>query len=82
LPSTDVARLGFEVEESVKESQMVSLLVVARPQLLPGVNWIDLCLRIGIDPGKLARASEESLITQILDSTSFNETVSRHSFHI
>jgi hypothetical protein len=82
LPSTDVARLGVEVEESVKESQMVSLLVLARPQLLPGVNWIDLCLRIGIDPGKLARASEESLITQILDSTSFNETVSRHSFHI
>ena len=82
LPTTDITRLGTEVKESVRENQMISLLVLARPQLLPGLNWIDLCLRIEIDPGKLAKTSEESLIKQILDSTSFMETVTSHPYFI
>ena len=75
LPSADVTRLGGEVVESVKQSQMISMLVLARPQLLPRVNWIDLSLRIKIDPGNLVRTSGDSLITEILESTSFKETV-------
>jgi hypothetical protein len=59
---------------------MVSLLVIARPELLPKVTWIDMCLRVQLDPGELARMSGDSLIQQIIDKTSFDEAVSSLSF--
>jgi Generalcontrol nonderepressible 1 (Gcn1) N-terminal len=82
LPSADIARLGAEVEESVRQNQMISMLVLARPQLLPRVNWIDLSLRIEVDPGNLARTFEGALVKQILDSTDFKETVTNHIYSI
>ena len=75
LPSTEAARLGGEVNESTRKDQMISMLVLSRPELLPRVNWIELCLRVEVDPGDLARVSEDLLIQQILDITTFNEKV-------
>jgi hypothetical protein len=54
---------------------MMSLLVLARQELLPRVSWIDLCLTVEVDPGDLARSSGESLLQQIIDCTTFNNTV-------
>jgi hypothetical protein len=45
---------------------------------LPRVSWIELCLRVQVDPGNLARESGELLIQQIFHSTSFDEKVSDH----
>lgn len=78
LPSSEINRLGGEVDESVRKAQMVSMLVLSRPELLPRVNWIDLSLRIEVDPGNLARTSGEPLIQRILDSTSFKDAVINH----
>ena len=75
LPCTEIARLGGEVDESVRKEQMVLMLVLSRPELLPRVNWIDLCLRVEVDPGELARQSGHYLIQQILEITAFNEKV-------
>lgn len=82
LPSAEITRLGGEVKESIRQDQMISMLVLARPRLLPQVNWIDLSLRIEIDPGNLARTSGDSLIQQILDRTEFEETVTDHLYFI
>jgi hypothetical protein len=82
LSSADIARFGGEVSESARKNQMVSMLVLARPDLLPRLNWIDLSLRIEVDPGDLARTCGESLIKQILDSTNFKETVTSHTYLI
>jgi hypothetical protein len=72
----EVTRLGGLVDEATRENQMVSLLVIARPELLPKVTWIDMCLRVQVDPGELARVSGDSLVQQIVDRTSFDESVS------
>jgi hypothetical protein len=76
LRSAEIARMGGEVIESVRQEQMISMLVLSRPELLPRVNWIDLCLRVEVDPGDLTRVSGDSLMQQILDLTTFNENVS------
>jgi hypothetical protein len=80
LPPSDVERMGGSISESVRKEQMISLLVLGRPELLPRIVWIDLCLRIGVDPGALANESADELIQQILDFTSFTETVCKISY--
>jgi hypothetical protein len=76
LPA-EAIRLGSAIDTSAREQQMVSMLVIARPELLPRVNWIDLCLRVEVDPGELARRYADALIEQILKVTSLDQTVSR-----
>jgi hypothetical protein len=78
LPPASTAQFGGEVSESIRKNQMISMLVISRPELLPRVSWIELCLRVQVDPGNLARESGELLIQQIFHSTSFDEKVSDH----
>lgn len=75
LPQATLTRLGHQVDESVRKQQMVSLLVLSRPELLPQVSWIDLCLRVGVDPGELAKTSSDALMQQISKYTEFSEIV-------
>ena len=37
---------------------------------------LNLCLRVEVDPGDLARKYTDALLEQILDITNFHETVS------
>ena len=37
------------------QTQLISMLVLCRPEILPRVHWIDTCLRVGQDPGTIAR---------------------------
>lgn len=76
LLQVEETQLGGSVDEATRRDQMVSLLIIARPELLPKVSWIDMCLRVRIDPGELARLSGNSLVQQIVDRTSFDEAVS------
>jgi hypothetical protein len=76
LPPAEATRLGAGVDVSSREQQMVSMLVIARPEMLPHVSWIDLCLRVEVDPGDLARKHRDALVDQILQVTEFNEAVS------
>ena len=57
------------------EEQACSLLVMARSELIPRSSWIDLCLRMGLDPGALARKYEESLLREIGSRTSPDQKV-------
>ena len=36
-------------------NQLINVLVLCRPELLPRANWIDVCLRVGQDPGLIAQ---------------------------
>jgi hypothetical protein len=40
------------------------------------VTWIDMCLRVQVDPGELARVFGDFLVQQIIDKTNFDESVS------
>lgn len=75
LSAAEMTKLGCEVDIAVRRQQMIALLVLSRPELIPRVNWIELCLRVQVDPGELARSSGDALMQQILDSTSFSESV-------
>ncbi|PBP19360.1 50S ribosomal protein L19e [Diplocarpon rosae] len=76
LSAAEMIELDTQVEPEVRKQQMISLLVLSRPELVPQVSWIELCLRVAVDPGELARESGMSLVQQILDCTSFSESES------
>ncbi|PSN61367.1 translational activator [Corynespora cassiicola Philippines] len=55
LPPESVSRLGGSIDPEVLHQQCLKLLVIARPEIIPRISWIDLCLRVGVDPGQLVR---------------------------
>ncbi|KAL2265030.1 hypothetical protein VTJ83DRAFT_7540 [Remersonia thermophila] len=61
---TDQAGSGPDL--SRLEAQMCSLLVLAKPQIIPRASWIDLCLKVEVDPGELARKYEDLLVQEIV----------------
>ena len=76
LVSAEISRLNGQIRQTTRQGQMLELLVLSRPELIPRLHWIDLCLRVEVDPGVLAREYEDALLQSILDLTSFNEKVS------
>lgn len=79
LSPAELALIGSKIDDSTRMNQMISFLILCRPELLPRCSWIDLCLRVEVDPGNLARESGSALLQQILDLTSFDEKVC-HSY--
>ncbi|KAL2115355.1 hypothetical protein VTJ04DRAFT_9610 [Mycothermus thermophilus] len=61
------SRISSGPDKSRLEAQMCSLLVLAKPQIVPRASWIDLCLKVQVDPGELARKYEDTLIQEIVD---------------
>jgi len=55
---------GTVLEEMVK-NQLVNLAVVTHHELMPGVDWIRLCQKTGIDPGELASEKAARLVGEI-----------------
>ena len=44
-----------KIDVQVLQAQLMNMLVLCRPEILPRVSWIDMCLRVGQDPGALVR---------------------------
>ncbi|KAF2088533.1 ARM repeat-containing protein [Saccharata proteae CBS 121410] len=72
-----VAQLNGQIDESILTSQLVDLLVLARPELIPRISWIDLCLRTGVDPGDLTRKELDRCMETIIKAT--EGTASTHT---
>ena len=69
-PEKEAAATNGEIDGlSTTEDQMVRLLVLCRSQLIPRALWIELCLRTGNDPGRLAAKASTDCLTQILSVT-------------
>ncbi|PYI28244.1 ARM repeat-containing protein [Aspergillus indologenus CBS 114.80] len=47
------------------KSQLVDLLLLSRPELIPNASWISLCLRTGTDPGDLVREFADDCLKQL-----------------
>lgn len=74
LTADEVTQFGVEArDQDVIEKQMCSLLVISRDDLIPRSSWIELCLRVGVDPGTLAKKYEEDLIQQVVEKTSASQ---------
>ncbi|KAK3305172.1 armadillo-type protein [Chaetomium strumarium] len=72
-PKETADRAGTAADKEKLEAQMCSLVVLAKPQLIPRASWIDLCLKVELDPGELARKHEERLIQEIVERTRVRE---------
>ncbi|KAK5659076.1 hypothetical protein OQA88_1165 [Cercophora sp. LCS_1] len=66
-------RAGSEADKAQLEAQLCSLVVLAKPEIIPRASWIDLCLKIGSDPGDLARRYEQRLIDEIVSKTVYEQ---------
>ena len=56
-PSQEIQIQSSNFDREVLRSQLLDMLILARPEILPRVTWIELCLRVGQDPGELVRAN-------------------------
>ena len=57
-PNQDTSQQGHD---SI-QTQLIDMLVLCRPEMLPRVHWIDTCLRVGQDPGNIARTNVASCL--------------------
>ncbi|KAI9704579.1 MAG: translational activator of GCN4 [Bogoriella megaspora] len=57
------------IQEEKVQDTLIQLLVLCRPELIPRSNWIDVCLKVGQDPGALVEASPGRCLEQILEHT-------------
>ncbi|CAK7263041.1 translational activator of GCN4 [Sporothrix epigloea] len=73
-PADFVRATGTVPEKRQIESQMCALLVLARPGLIPSSSWIELCLRVEVDPGSLAQSQDKLLLQEISERTQLTQT--------
>ncbi|KAH6613600.1 armadillo-type protein [Chaetomium sp. MPI-SDFR-AT-0129] len=73
LSPKEYAERNVEPDNAQIEAQLCSLLALAKPQLIPRASWIELCLRVGRDPGELAKKHEEVLVQEIVGRTGFGQ---------
>lgn len=73
LTPNDIEKSGETISTEDLETQANNLLVLARPELIPKANWIDLCLRMELDPGNLVKKYQDELVTEIENQTSFSQ---------
>ncbi|KAF5596913.1 translation activator GCN1 [Fusarium subglutinans] len=75
LTPSDIEKSGETINTEDLETQANNLLVLARPELIPRASWIDLCLRMELDPGNLVKKYQDELVTEIENQTSFSQKV-------
>ncbi|KAL8930443.1 MAG: hypothetical protein Q9208_000627 [Pyrenodesmia sp. 3 TL-2023] len=51
--------------QDVLPGQLVEMMILCRPPLVPQVSWIEICLAVGQDPGDLVRANSERCLAEI-----------------
>jgi Generalcontrol nonderepressible 1 (Gcn1) N-terminal len=65
----EATKLGSPIETTVLEDQLLHLLILSRPGLVPHASWIDLCLRTGVDPGRLVGRTIQKCLQEIKNAT-------------
>ncbi|KAF1916304.1 armadillo-type protein [Ampelomyces quisqualis] len=69
IPPDAIQKQGATVDQKSLHAQALSLIVVARSEMIPRTSWIELCLRMAVDPGELVRASLDECMRTINDTT-------------
>ncbi|GAM86603.1 hypothetical protein ANO11243_046170 [Dothideomycetidae sp. 11243] len=60
---------SHKFSEEVMDKQALSTLIISRPEFIPRSNWIDSCLRLGIDPGQFAGRNADRCVQKVRDWT-------------
>lgn len=69
LPPDTIKKQGVSIEPSTLHKQARDLVVLARKEVIPRVSWIELCLRMGVDPGDVVRNNLEDFMQTVNEST-------------
>lgn len=64
-----VPAVGAAVGDAQLQSQALSLIVLARSEIIPRISWIELCLRMNVDPGQLVQQNLDECLATIKDVT-------------
>jgi hypothetical protein len=65
-PSPDeIKKHPRTVTRSILAEQMIDLLVLARNDLIPSASWINLCLKVQLDPGELVERHAVECVQQV-----------------
>jgi len=75
LPEESLKKLGASIEVAILQEQSKNLLLLARPEIVLRASWIDLCLRMGVDPGQLVRDRLAECMHLINEATLVSEYV-------
>lgn len=62
---TDPRESTFRLGVDVLQAQLINMLVLCRPEILPNTSWIDSCLRVGQDPGALAQSKSVQCLERV-----------------
>ncbi|KAK5990963.1 eIF-2-alpha kinase activator GCN1 [Cladobotryum mycophilum] len=73
LEPEELSKSGVSIDREVLEEQACAMLVLSRQELIARSSWIDLCLRMGVDPGDLATRHVDNLLREIRYRTSNDE---------
>jgi hypothetical protein len=69
LPSETIKKHEASVDATSLQKQAMNLVVLARKEIIPRVSWIDLCLRMGVDPGQIVRENLQDFVSTINEAT-------------
>ncbi|KAF2108659.1 armadillo-type protein [Lophiotrema nucula] len=69
IPGDALKKLGAAVPLETLRKQCIGLLVLARQEIIPRASWIDLCLKIGVDPGQLVNEHLDDCLNTAIDVT-------------
>ncbi len=64
-----VKKHDASVDTASLEKQAMRLVVLARKEIIPRVSWIDLCLRMGVDPGQVVRDNLQDFVSTVNEAT-------------
>ena len=65
-PTVDESKSAYiPVDDEQVQVQLVEMLVLCRPEILPRITWIELCLRIGQDPGAVVRTHSKQCMEYV-----------------
>lgn len=66
---TEFKAVALEEDPSILHDQMIQLLVLCHEELVPRTSWIDTCLRVSLDPGKLVADNADKCLKEIIKTT-------------
>lgn len=53
-------------QQPTVQSQMIAMLIICRPPLISRISWIELCLRVGLDPHTIVVENQDRCMTQVI----------------
>lgn len=69
-PSGDeMSKRGINIDKVALEQQLLGLHILCRQPLIPRVNWIELCLKLGMDPAAIVSEHKDQFFQNITEHT-------------